>query len=57
MRAKIDERFIEEAVALHKQGKKQEVIAGELGVAQGTISVLLRKRGLGERTGGRGKRR
>jgi Uncharacterized membrane-associated protein/domain len=43
----VDERFIEEAVALRKQGKKQEEIAAELGVAQGTISYVLRKRGFG----------
>ena len=53
----VDEQFIAEVVALRKQGKKQEAIAVELGVAQGTISSILRKCGLGVRTGGRGKRR
>ena len=43
----VDEQFMDEAVALRKQGKKQEEIAAELGVAQGTISSILRKRGFG----------
>ena len=44
---RVNEQFVTEAVALRKQGKKQEEIAAELGVTQGTISSVLRKRGFG----------
>jgi predicted transcriptional regulator len=43
----VDERLIAKAKALRKQGRTQEEIAVELGVTQGTISVILRQHGLG----------
>ena len=47
MKAPVDGRLICRAVALRKLGKTQEAIAVELGVAQGTISVILRQQGFG----------
>jgi transcriptional regulator len=35
------------AVALRKQGLTQTAIAVELGLAQGTISIILREHGMG----------
>lgn len=46
-RAKVDGRLMHRAVELRKQGMTQEAIAVELGVAQGTISIILRQLGLG----------
>jgi predicted transcriptional regulator len=43
----VDELLIAKAVALRKQGRTQEEIAVELGVVQGTVSTILRQRGLG----------
>jgi transcriptional regulator with XRE-family HTH domain len=43
----VDERLIAKAKALRKRGKTQEEIAVELGVAQGTVSTILRREGLG----------
>ena len=43
----VDERLIAKAKALRKRGKTHEEIAVELGVTQGTISVILRQHGLG----------
>ena len=45
----VDERLIAKAKELRAQGRKQEEIAVELGVTQGTISVILRQHGLGGR--------
>jgi predicted transcriptional regulator len=45
----VDELLIAKAVALRKQGRTQEEIAVELGVVQGTVSTILRQRGLGGR--------
>ena len=44
---RVDDQFVADAVALRKQGRKQEEIAAELGVTQGTISSVLRKQGFG----------
>ena len=46
MKAPVDGRLICRALALRKLGKTQEAIV-ELGVAQGTISVILRQQGHG----------
>lgn len=43
----VDERLIAKAKALRAQGMTQEEIAAELGVVQGTISVILRQHCLG----------
>ena len=45
----VDEHLIAKAMALRKQGRTQEEIAVELGVAQGTVSTILRQHGLGGR--------
>jgi transcriptional regulator with XRE-family HTH domain len=42
----IDEGFIEKVKALRAKGWKQDEIAVELGVSQGTISKILRAHGL-----------
>ena len=52
----VDQRLIFEALALRRQGKTQEEIAVELGVAQGTVSVILRQHGLGGRLAQANKR-
>lgn len=44
---KVDARLIEEAKKLRIKGRTQGEIAVELGVSQGTISVILRCSGLG----------
>jgi transcriptional regulator len=46
-KARVDQRLIHAAIALRKQGKTQEEIATELGVVQGTISIILRAHGWG----------
>lgn len=43
----VDARMIAQAVALRKQGKTQEEIAVALGIAQSTVSVVLRQNDLG----------
>ena len=43
----VDQRLIHDAIALRKAGKTQMEIAVELGVAQGTISIVLRAHGWG----------
>jgi predicted transcriptional regulator len=43
----VDGRTIMQAVALRKQGWTQTAIAVELGLAQGTISIILREQGMG----------
>ena len=43
----VDERLIAKAKELRAQGMMQEEIAVELGVVQGTVSVILRQHGLG----------
>jgi predicted transcriptional regulator len=45
--APVDGRVIMRAMELRKQGLTQMAIAVELGLAQGTISVILRQQGLG----------
>ena len=44
---KVDGRLIQSAKALRADGKTQEEIGVELGVSQGTVSVILRSEGLG----------
>lgn len=43
----VDGRLICRAIELRKQGLTQDAIAIELGVVQGTVSVILREHGLG----------
>ena len=43
----VDGRLIYRAIELRKQGLTQAAIAVELGVVQGTISLILREHGLG----------
>ena len=38
----VDQRLIREALALRKQGMTQTEIAVELGITQGTVSIILR---------------
>jgi hypothetical protein len=45
----IDGRTIMQAVALRKQGLTQAAIAVELGLTQGTISLILREQNMGGR--------
>ena len=52
-RPPVDSRLMMRAVALRKQGMTQTEIACELGVVQGTISVILRQQGLGGKLVGR----
>jgi predicted transcriptional regulator len=47
MRLVDDEHFIAKVIVLRKQHMTQEAIAAELGVTQGTVSIILRKQGLG----------
>lgn len=47
MKKPVDARAVARAVALRKQGKTQEEIAVALGVAQSTISIILRRNDLG----------
>jgi hypothetical protein len=44
---KIDGRMIHRIKDLRTQSKTQEEIAGEIGIAQGTVSTVLRAHGLG----------
>ena len=46
-RPAVDGRMIARAMALRKQGLTQEEIALELGVVQGTVSIILREQGMG----------
>lgn len=43
----VDQRLIHDAIELRKAGKKQDEIAVALGVAQGTVSIILRAHGWG----------
>jgi orotate phosphoribosyltransferase-like protein len=43
----ISGRMIMRAMELRKRGLTQEAIAAELGLAQGTISIILREQGMG----------
>ena len=45
----IDGRLISRVLALRGEGKPQVAIAVECGVSQGTVSVILRRRGQGGR--------
>jgi transcriptional regulator with XRE-family HTH domain len=44
---KIDQRMIHKIKELRSQNMTQEEIACDVGVAQGTVSVVLRAQGLG----------
>ena len=46
-KVRVDQRLVYDAIALRKKGMTQEEIAAELGVAQGTISTILRAHGWG----------
>ena len=45
----VDARLAEKVKALRDEGKTQEQIAAELRIAQSTVSVILRRGGLGGR--------
>jgi|HubBroStandDraft_3_1064219.scaffolds.fasta_scaffold526758_2 orotate phosphoribosyltransferase-like protein len=45
----VDARLAEKVKALRDEGKTQEQIATELRIAQSTVSVILRRSGLGGR--------
>jgi orotate phosphoribosyltransferase-like protein len=45
----VDARLAENIKALRDEGKTQEQIATELRIAQSTVSVILRRSGLGGR--------
>ena len=57
----VDQRLVDDAIALRKQGRTQGEIAAELKVAQATISIVLRAHGWGgiwcRSSGGRYERR
>jgi transcriptional regulator len=44
---KIDQRMIHRIKELREQGKKQDEIAAEVGLTQGSVSFILRAHGLG----------
>jgi len=46
-RKKVDQRMVYRIKQLRAEGKTQEEIAAEIGVAQGTVSTVLRDQGLG----------
>jgi transcriptional regulator with XRE-family HTH domain len=46
-RLKVNQRMIHRIKELRAQGKTQEEIAIEVGITQGTVSVILRTHGLG----------
>ena len=43
----VDQRLIHDVIALRKQGRTQMEIAVEVGIAQGTVSIILRAHGWG----------
>jgi transcriptional regulator with XRE-family HTH domain len=45
--SRVDQRMIYKIKELRTQNKTQEEIAVEIGVSQGTVSVILRSQGLG----------
>ena len=45
----VDARLAEQVKALREEGKLQEQIAAELRIAQSTVSIILRRGGLGGR--------
>jgi hypothetical protein len=47
MSAKIDQRMVYRIVELRRERKKQEEIAVEVGLSQGSVSLVLRAHGLG----------
>jgi transcriptional regulator with XRE-family HTH domain len=44
---KVNSRMIHRIKQLRAQGKTQEEIAAEVGLAQGSVSIVLRAQGLG----------
>jgi orotate phosphoribosyltransferase-like protein len=44
---RVDENLIDHIIVLRNQGKTQEEIAVELRIVQSTVSVILRRNGLG----------
>lgn len=44
---RVDQRMIYEVKALRAKGRTQEEIACEVGVSQGTVSIILRTSGMG----------
>jgi transcriptional regulator with XRE-family HTH domain len=44
---KIDQRMVERIKQLRAEGKTQEEIAVEVGLAQGSVSLILKAHGLG----------